>query len=346
MIKKKFNIDKMKRVSYLLIAAGLMLGSCSKTNKNELADSDNEIRLVEIEKAKKDEVEQIYEFSSTVDAAVKNFITSAGGTRIEKIHVEVGDRVRAGQRLVTMENTNLATAKVQLANAKIDLDRMEALYESGGIAKQQLDMIQTQYDVAKKNVDNLESNIYLTSPITGIITMRSFDNGDVSGAQPILQVMQIAPVKLKFSMNERFYNKVKKGMRVKAVVEVFGEEEFEGRISLISPVIDPATRSFMLEAEFTNNNLRLRPGMFARVDVNLGVNTSIVVPDRAIVKQSGTNDKFVFIEQDGVVDSRRVELGRRIGDTYEILSGIEEGENIIVEGKTRLVSGTKVKVKQ
>lgn len=322
------------------------MASCSKKQEDKaVKPEDTETIAVKVEKASIQEVEQIYEFSSTVDAAVKNYISSAGGTRIEKIHVEVGDRVAKGQKLVTMENTNLATAKVQLMNSKNDVDRMEALYLSGGISKQQLDQIKTQYDVAKRNIDNLESNIHLVSPISGIVTMRNFDNGDVSATQPILQVMQITPVKLKFSMNEKFYNRVKIGMKVSAKVDIFGDDRFDGRVNLIAPIIDPNTRSFGLEASFTNSNQKLRPGMFARVEINLGKNMSVVIPDRAVIKQNGTNDKYVFIEKDGVVDYRKIELGRRLGDTYEIISGIEEGENIVIEGYTKLVSGSKVKVK-
>lgn len=336
----------MKKSFYLVIIAGLIMASCSKKQEDKAVKTeDTETIAVKVKKASIQEVEQIYEFSSTVDAAVKNYISSAGGTRIEKIHVEVGDRVTKGQKLVTMENTNLATAKVQLMNSKNDVDRMEALYLSGGISKQQLDQIKTQYDVAKRNIDNLESNIHLVSPISGIITMRNFDNGDVSAAQPILQVMQITPVKLKFSMNEKFYNRVKIGMKVSAKVDIFGDDTFDGRVNLIAPIIDPNTRSFGLEASFTNSNQKLRPGMFARVEINLGKNMSVVIPDRAVIKQNGTNDKYVFIEKDGIVDYRKIELGRRLGDTYEVISGIEEGENIVIEGYTKLVSGSKVKVK-
>ncbi|MFV0502246.1 MAG: efflux RND transporter periplasmic adaptor subunit [Bacteroidales bacterium] len=336
----------MKKSFYLVIIAGLIMASCSKKQEDKAVKTeDTETIAVKVKKASIQEVEQIYEFSSTVDAAVKNYISSAGGTRIEKIHVEVGDRVAKGQKLVTMENTNLATAKVQLMNSKNDVDRMEALYLSGGISKQQLDQIKTQYDVAKRNIDNLESNIHLVSPISGIVTMRNFDNGDVSATQPILQVMQITPVKLKFSMNEKFYNRVKIGMKVSAKVDIFGDDRFDGRVNLIAPIIDPNTRSFGLEASFTNSNQKLRPGMFARVEINLGKNMSVVIPDRAVIKQNGTNDKYVFIEKDGVVDYRKIELGRRLGDTYEIISGIEEGENIVIEGYTKLVNGSKVKVK-
>lgn len=332
----------MKKVIYLLMSAVIIMTGCSKTDSK--GSQEDEAIKVKVEKVSLEEIDQIYEFATTVDAAVKNFITSAGGTRIEKIWVEIGQRVVKGQKLVTMENTNLATANAQLDNMKLEVSRMEALFESGGISKQQLDQLKTQYDVAKRNIDNLERNITLTSPISGVITMRNFDNGDVAGAQPILQVMQISPVKLKFNINESFYTKVKLGMNVKAKVEVFENDEFGGRISLIAPTIDPLTRTFMVEAEFSNGNQKLRPGMFGRVELNLGKAKKVIIPDKSIIKQSGTNNKYVFIEKNGVVEYRKVELGRRMGENYELLEGVSDGENVVVSGQTRLLDGKKVVV--
>ena len=317
------------------------MAACTKKEEKK-TEVKNEAVQVKIETVSMQEIDQIYEFTSTVDAAVKNYISSAGGTRIEKIWVEVGQRVSKGQKLVTMENTNLNTAQTQLANLENEVKRMEALYVSGGISKQQLDQIKTQEEVTKRNIKNLESNITLTSPISGVITMRNFDNGDVSGAQPILQVMQISPVKLKFNINETFYNKVKLGMSVKTKVDVFGDEEFSGKISLIAPTIDPLTRTFMVEAQFSNVNQKLRPGMFGRVELNLGKAKKVIVSDKAIIKQSGTNNKYVFIEKNGSVEYRQVELGRRMGDKYELLSGVNDGENVVISGQTNLLDGKKV----
>ena len=331
----------MKRIFYLFVAFSVVMAACTKKEDKKTVVK-NEAVQVKIETASMQEIDQIYEFTSTVDAAVKNYISSAGGTRIEKIWVEVGQRVSKGQKLVTMENTNLNTAQTQLANLENEVKRMEALYVSGGISKQQLDQIKTQEEVTKRNIKNLESNITLTSPISGVITMRNFDNGDVSGAQPILQVMQISPVKLKFNINETFYNKVKLGMSVKTKVDVFGNEEFSGKISLIAPTIDLATRTFMVEAQFSNGNQKLRPGMFGRVELNLGKAKKVIISDKAVIKQSGTNNKYVFIEKNGSVEYRQVELGRRMGDKYELLSGVNDGENVVISGQTNLLDGKKV----
>lgn len=334
----------MKKAIYFLSLLSLIAIGCSKKEVKEEAKKTTDVFKVKIEQAQSKEIDRIYEFSTTVDAAVKNYIASAGGTRIEKIFVEVGDVVKKGQQLVKMESTQLATSLAQLDNLKIELERVKALYQSGGVSKQQLDQLQMQYDVAKKSAENLKDNIYLTSPINGIITARNFDNGDVAAGQPILQVMQINPVKLKINIPESFYNNVKKGMQVTAKTEIFGEEEFAGTVSLIYPTIDPLTRTFTCEVKVNNANSKLKPGMFGRVELNLGKAATIMVSDKAVVKQSGSNDKYIFVENNGVVEYRKVQLGRRIEDKIEVISGIADGENVVITGQSKLMDGTKVEV--
>jgi RND family efflux transporter MFP subunit len=334
----------MKKAIYFLSLLSLIAVGCSKKEVKEEAKKTTDVFKVKIEQAQSKEIDRIYEFSTTVDAAVKNYIASAGGTRIEKIFVEVGDVVKKGQQLVKMESTQLATSLAQLDNLKIELERVKALYQSGGVSKQQLDQLQMQYDVAKKSAENLKDNIYLTSPINGIVTARNFDNGDVAAGQPILQVMQINPVKLKINIPESFYNNVKKGMQVKAKTEIFGEEEFAGTVSLIYPTIDPLTRTFTCEVKVNNANSKLKPGMFGRVELNLGKAATIMVSDKAVVKQSGSNDKYIFVENNGVVEYRKVQLGRRIEDKIEVISGIADGENVVITGQSKLMDGTKVEV--
>ena len=338
------NRKSIFKIFMIAAALPLMFASCSKKENKETVKQDEVIK-VQVEQVSVQEIDQIYDFTSTIEPMYKNYISSAGGTRIEKIYVEVGDRVSKGQTLVRMENTNVATAQAQLDNLGVELARIKALYQSGGASKQQLDQLQVQYDVAKKNIANLKENITLTSPISGVVTMRNFDNGDVSGSSPILQVMQISPVKLKFSVNESFYSKIKVGMAVTAKVEVFGDEVFSGKITLISPTIDPTSRTFYVEAQFTNANQKLRPGMFGRAELNLGRANTILVSDKAIVKQNGTNDKYVYVvNEDTTVDYRQVTLGRRLDDKYAVLEGLNDGDKVVVSDYNKLKKGAKVTV--
>lgn len=328
------------RILSIVTLTSLFATACSDKQVEKKAD---ETQKVQVETATMQEVDQIFDFTSTVEAKYKNYISSAGGTRIEKIYVEVGDRVAKGQTLVKMENTSVATAQTQLDNLQVELNRIKALYQSGGASKQQVDQVQVQYDVAKKNIQNLKENITLTSPISGVVTQRNFDNGDVAGSSPILQVMQISPVKLKFSVNESLYAKVKVGMQVTAKVEVFGEEEFKGKISLISPTIDPDSRTFYVEAEFTNANQKLRPGMFGRAELNLGRANMIMVSDKAVIKQNGTNDKYIYVvTANNSLEYKKITVGKRLGDKYIILDGVNEGEKVVISDQNKLKNGSKV----
>ena len=109
-----------------------------------------------------------------------------------------------------------------------------------------------------------------------------------SGGEPVLVVEQITPVKLYINVSEGYFTKVKKGAPVSVKVDVYGDEEFEGKISLVYPTIDPATRTFPVEIQLVNRDQRVRPGMFARATLNFGTQDHVVVPDLAIVKRAGS----------------------------------------------------------
>ena len=179
-----------------------------------------------------------------------------------------------------------------------------------------------------------------------MVTARNYDKGDMySMSQPIYTVEQIAPVKLLVGISESDYSKVKKGNEVKITVDAFPGKVFAGKINRIYPTINESTHTFNVEVIVPNKDNVLRPGMYARVTVQFGVNNSVVVPDTAIVKQTGSGERFVYIlNADGTVTYQNVKLGRRIDSMYEILSGIEDGAKVVTEGQVRLKDGVKVTI--
>ncbi|MDR1610108.1 MAG: efflux RND transporter periplasmic adaptor subunit [Candidatus Symbiothrix sp.] len=289
-------------------------------------------------------VEQTASYTANVQADVINQITPAIPGRIEKILVEIGDRVKQGQVLVQMESSNLQQQRTQLANLQKDYDRYSDLLKVGGIAQQQVDQVKTQIDVLKAAIRNIEDNTQLKSPVSGIVTARNYDNGDVFGQKPVLTVQQLNPLKVTVNVSESYFTKVKQGMTVKINLDVYGDEEFTGRVKLIYPTIDAATHTFGVEAAIDNGNLKVRPGMFGRVSLNFGTVKSIVVPDLAVQKQAGANDKYVFIVENGLARYRKVELGQRLENNYEILSGINDGDVVVTAGQSRLIDGTQVEI--
>ena len=300
--------------------------------------------LVRLETVKTQEVEQIQEFTATVEANVVNNIVPSMSLRINDILVEVGDHVRKGQVLAQMDKTNLLQSQTQLENIQLEYDRAFELYKVGGASKQSLDAQKTQLDVAKTAYENLKENTRLVSPINGIVTARNYDNGDMFGAEPVVTVEQISPVKILINVSESFYTRVRKGMDVNVKVEVYGDEIFHGKVSLIYPTVDPQTRTFPVEIKLPNKDLKVRPGMFARVTMNFGTQNHVVAPDLSIIKQAGSGDRYIYVYKDGKVSYNKVLLGRRMDDKYEIISGVSDGDQVVVAGQSRLTNGAEVSV--
>ena len=324
------------------LVASVVMFSCTSEKKQEVKV--DEKPLVRLETVKTQEVEQIQEFTATVEANVVNNIAPSMSLRINDILVEVGDHVRKGQVLAQMDKTNLLQSQTQLENIQLEYDRAFELYKVGGASKQSLDAQKTQLDVAKTAYENLKENTRLVSPIDGIVTARNYDSGDVIGGEPVVTIEQMSPVKLLVNVSESFYTRVKKGMDVNVKVEVYGDEIFQGKVSLIYPTVDPQTRTFPVEIKLPNKDLKVRPGMFARVTMNFGTQNHVVAPDLSIIKQAGSGDRYIYVYKDGKVSYNKVLLGRRMDDKYEIISGVSDGDQVVVAGQSRLTNGAEVSV--
>ena len=203
--------------------------------------------------------------------------------------------------------------------------------------------MRTQYETVKTSYENLDENTVLVSPTNGVVTARNYDNGDLATGA-ILTVMQIQPVKVQVNVSESDFTKVKLGMPVDVNVEVYGDEVFKGKVSLIHPTIDASTRTFVTEINIPNADNRIRPGMFARVNIDFGSVNRVVVPDQAVVKRSGSGDRFVYVYKDGKVSFNQVQLGRHMDTSYELISGVENGAEVVIAGQSRLKDGAEVKV--
>lgn len=334
---------EMLKVVPLVTFALLM--SCSGEKKDATTDTVEEKVKVKVEQVSAQDVDQIAEFTATVEANIKNNIAPQSPVRIAKLFSEVGDHVKEGQVLVKMDETNLQQAKIQLDNQEIEFNRIDELYKVGGASKSAWDAQKTQLDVSRASYKNLQENTQLLSPVSGIVTARNYDSGDMySGGEPIYTVEQIRPVKLMINVSESYFTHVKKGNEVDIRLDVYGDEVFKGKVSLIYPTIDPTTRTFPVEIKIMNADERVRPGMFARATMNFGTRNHVVAPDQAIVKQSGSGDRYIYVYKNGKVSYQKVELGRRMGNKYEIVSGVENGDQVVTTGQNRLTNGMEVEI--
>lgn len=338
--------------TFIVASAVVMAVSCGNNEKEAEQTAtpvvEEIIPTVSVAQVSMREVPQMATYTSTVQPFVKNNIAPQAGNRIKVIKADVGDFVSKGQVLAEMDKIQLQQAELQFKNNEVEYKRLKGLYEAGGLSKSDLDAIELAYNVSKTQYENLLENSVLRSPVSGVITARNYDAGDMYTMQaPLFTVEQIVPVKLLVGISESDYSKVKKGDKVEILADALPGKVFSGKVRKIYPTIDPATRTFTVEVIVNNYKRELRPGMFTRVTVTFGTNNSVVIPDVAVVKQQGSGDRYVYIlNEDGTVSFQKVTLGRRMGAEYEVLDGIPDGAKVVVGGQIRLKDGIKVSVSE
>lgn len=341
----------MKKVMILASAAMVMLASSCVGGKetpttfktNEEAEAVN----VKVQTVNAREVDQLEEFTANVEADVTNNIAPQSPVRIRKICVEVGQRVSQGQTLVLLDNNSLDRLKLQLDNTEREFNRTDELYKVGGCSKSAWEQAKAALDVMRQQYENLVENTRLVSPCSGVVTKRNYDNGDLyNGQVPVLVVEKTSPVKILINVNEQYYSQVKVGMPIQNIsLDAYPGETFQGKVSIVYPSLDANTRTFPVEVRIANNDQRVRPGMFARVTLNFGTQTRVMLPDQSIVKQTGSGEQYVYVlNADSTVSHKTVVLGRRMGAEYEAVSGVSDGQTVVVFGQTLLNDGHKVHV--
>ncbi|MDY6413079.1 MAG: efflux RND transporter periplasmic adaptor subunit [Bacteroidales bacterium] len=272
------------------------------------------------------------------------------------------------------QEASLKSEEINLARQKKDLDRAKELVRIGGGTQQTVDQLQAAYDAAQealkarkraleasrtslnasrtslgasqRSMQTVQENTILRSPISGVVTARNYDAGDLPGG-PILTIQQMNPLKVIVNVNEEEFPKVRIGMPVSITFDAVPGETFNGSVYTINPEIDQATRTFKVEVTISNGAGKVSAGMFARVKFNYGTVNHIVVPDRAVVKMQGAGTRYVFVyNPNGTVRYVEVKLGQRLGDRYEILSGLSSGDRVVIAGQSRLTDGTKVQLQE
>lgn len=350
----------MKTIKYMTYALVLALATVSCSGDKAAKEEEKEdIPVVKTMAVSEEDVDQLAQYTASVEPEVLNNISSSMPNRIKAIYADEGVRVGKGQKLVELDDVNTTqyelsvnNAKAALNNAQLNYNRAVELLKIGGGTQQSVDQMEVQLVNAKnalaqaeRTLANAKENTVLVSPIDGIVTKRNYDPGDMTGTLPILTVARVNPVKVVINVNESQLANIKKGMPVDLTFNTYGDEIFKGTVSLVMPTVDATSRTVGVEITLPNSDGRVLPGMFGRATIALGNSRHVVVPDKAVVKQQGSGDHYVFVlNQDGTVSYNKVELGQRIGTTYELISGVPADATVIVEGQNGLVDGKKVQV--
>lgn len=333
-----------KFVSTVSVVAFIMaLSACTK--QEVVTQEQEKVEKVQVMKMTASEIQREVILPSTLEGYDNMKVSSSVSGIIDEILVDVGDRVSKGQLLVKMDPTQYTTTKLQYANLGVEMGRMDALKEAGSISQQIYDQTKTQYEQLKEQLALYETNTFVRADFAGVISARNFEPGELCAGQPILQLTQINKLKAYINVQEAYFPYLKNGMKLTITSDIYPGKEFPATIEMVYPTIDPSSHTFSVKVQVPNASELLRPGMYVTTTIPVGKVNGILVPYQSVLKLIGSNERYVFVNDNGVAKRVKVTLGKRYDRDVEIISEeLKEGDELVVVGQGRLVDGVKLEI--
>ncbi|MDR0603630.1 MAG: efflux RND transporter periplasmic adaptor subunit [Bacteroidales bacterium] len=323
----------------------ISLMSCGGNKDSQKNTIENNVERVEIMALNKEKIAHTLTLSTTLQGYETMNVSPSLTGKIEQINVDVGSRVRQGQTLVVMDQNQLNTARLTFANLKVEMNRMESLHKTGSISQQAYDQLKLQHDQTEETLAFLERNTFVKADFSGVISAKNYENGELYSGAPILILTQINTLKALVNIPETYYPLLKEGKKVSLKSDIYPNQEFTATIETVYPTIDATTHTFQVKLKIPNAKEILRPGMFARVNMEMGEIESLLVPHQAVLKLQGSNERYVYMNDNGIAKRVVVTLGQRFDDKVEIISNeIKENDQIVITGQSRLVTGSKLEI--
>jgi len=302
---------------------------------------------------------------------------------IEIVYVDEGDTVQKGQLLVQLDQKNLLIAvrqgqaavrvaeaqlkeaEVKGENLKKEKERLANLLKKNVISQQKYDDIDTAYSMAvigmeviraqilssRENLAMAEQNLsdtVIIAPFSGLIVKRFINQGEFVSTMPpspLFLMMNIDKVKTEIGLPEIHIARIHIGNPVDVTVDTYPDSIFKGTVSTINPMVDPVSRAFTVKVEIPNKDHRLKPGMFARVKIYLAIHKgALIVPFKSVMKREGMT--VVFVIEGTTVRLRTVTAGITNEREIEVIDGLQEGEEVVIEGHYGMADKTTVRVER
>ena len=270
--------------------------------------------------------------------------------QILAVHFDEGQPLEKGAPLYSIEATVLEAevneARANTSRSEAALKRAQELFAKQLISGTDYDAARANYDVDVARLRSSQARLSKTiirAPFDGYVGLRRINIGDYATiGQELVDVVQLNPLRVAFSVPETLLPEIRPGQPIAVTVDAYPGEAFGGRITAVAPQTDVAGHSLEVRASLPNEELKLRPGLFVRIDVSLGTKAdAIVIPEQAIWPVG--QDKIVYVVVDGVARQRVVEIGIRQPGTVEVVQGLEPGEVIVTAGQMKLYDGANVR---
>jgi RND family efflux transporter MFP subunit len=322
-------------------------------------------------------VVQSLDYTGDIEAELEVRVFSKIPDRITTFFVDEGDPVKKGDPIArvlatTIEQTvrqteaGVGAAKAQETNLRLEYDRAQRLYKEDALSKQQFDAIKTQYESVQAQLEQAEAilsssksqlnDATVTAPISGIIGQRFYEEGDMANpALPVVSIVQMRRVKVSFDVTEEDLGEVAIGQEVSVIVKSYPETVFKGKLTKISPILDPLTRMAAVEAIIDNPDFLLKPGMYANIVVTTGVIENIMVVPRYATLENTTMEKiegtdqvirnyFVFVIDSNKAVQKKLKIKYANHKSLAVLSGINIKDKLVITGQNNLRDGQPVTI--
>lgn len=363
-----------KTITYMGVAIFLILAllCCQPREQEEVQEESFGAALVTVFKVSKQRISEKLIFTGVIEAwQTMNIMPEIGG-RIAEIYVEEGERVRKGQLLAELDTratrlqTEQAEAAVAVAQANYNdaaknMERMERLIKENAVSEQQYEKIKLAFESAEAQLDQAKAALNLArynldvsimeAPFDGVIASRNAEVGDVinpmmGGFSPtsgVVTLMDFSRVKIEVDVSHQDVVRIQRGQPASMTVSALPGRSFDGRVSVVNLTADPMTKKFHVEVTADNPELLLRPNTFGEVMIEVSSQEeALVVPQNAILE-----NKYVFVvNEDNTVRRQEVSIGLENTEMVEILSGVQFGDRIVVEGSYGLDDGARIEIKE
>lgn len=357
-----------KRIYELLVAIGMvaLLGGCGHSSTSEGAAQDGGPALRAQLLSLSEQALPVYAtFPGSVASADQVQIASRLTGYVRKLYVHEGQTVKKGELLLSVDPTDVkggidqaraavAKAEAALADAKANFDRYQALYEQHAVPEQQFQQVELGYKVAKGNYAAAQSALQtalsqlnyadVRAPFAGVVVSKFIDAGQLAApGQPLLTLQSSGHLQVQVQVDGRAFEHLSLGQNVLVTFDDadFKQHTVQGVVERMVDAADPMTHTHTVKIGLPGGS-GAASGDYARVQINLGDQPGIVVPESAVQRRAGIDGVFV-VGKDGTAQFRMVRLGERMGDKVVVLAGLVAGERIVLSASGELYNGVKIK---
>jgi len=364
----------MKKSAVIVSLAILTLGTlvaCRAARQAETAKETAGVATpVKVAKLAKQSISETLTYTGTFEAGQKINITPETAGKVAKIYVEEGQYVQAGQLLAELDTESirlqlkqaeagLAVAEANFKNMEKNKERMDRLLAEKAVSDQQHEQVKLGYDAAKAQLEQAQAGLNLArhyldvsimkAPFAGVIASKNAQVGDVinpmmGGFSPVagvLTLMDFSRIKMVLDASPADVARIKRGQTAHVTSSSLAGREFPGTVTLVNQTADAYSKKFRVEVTVTNADQALRPGTFGQVVLEVSTKDLVLaLPQKAII-----DNKYVFLAEGGKAVRREVGLGLQTKDMVEIVSGLKEGEVVIVEGNFGLSDGSPIEIR-